>query len=205
MSNSKILISFFILFTFSFLSCTKQSEDTLWNAAKGKMEEAARQREQNNQTEHDRLCNEALELLKQYLSDYPSSQKLPEVYNSMAVIYMSDLMDYNNAIKYFVELSVRYPESKYTKYAMFMTAYIYDELIKDKNKALEYYEKFVNKYPEDIQGEQFSLHAKEIIKMMREHRTVDDVIKSSIQNKDTTNKKLENKNNKNKIKSSETN
>jgi tetratricopeptide (TPR) repeat protein len=191
MPYSKLLLSLFILSALLLTSCTKQSEETLWNTAKGKIEEANKLREQGNQAESNKLCNEAIELLKQYLTDYPSSQKVPDVYNSIAIIYMDNLMDYNNAVKYFSELSEKYPDSRFTKTAMFMTAYIYDEMIKDKNMAIESYQKFVDKYPEDKPGEQMSFHAKEILKMLRENRNIEDIIKSNTQNKDTTVKLLE--------------
>ena len=188
MTKLKFIPFFIIISVLSFYSCTKHSEETLWNNAKLKVDEASKLREQGNQEEYKKLCYEALEILKQYLTDYPSSEKIPEVYHSIAVIYMDFLMDFDNAVKYFNELTRRYPESKFTRYAMFMTAFIYDEMLKDKNKAIDAYQKFVDKYPEDKPGEQMSFHSREILKMLKENRPLEDVIKTPQPNKDTTKK-----------------
>ncbi len=109
------------------------------------------------------------------------------MYSSIAKIYVDNLRDYNNAIKYYDELSQKHPGTKESKYGMFMVAFIYDEMLKNKDKAKENYKKFLDKYPKDEDpNEKMSESARMMLQMLDENRSIEDIIKNT--SKDTTKK-----------------
>lgn len=163
-----------------FSSCTKESEDSILLSAKTKMEEAKKLETENKLDEAKKSYLEAVEIYKKYLAEYPSSSKAPEVYSSIAKIYVDNLRDYPNAIKYYEELSKKFPATKESKYGMFMVAFIYDEMLKDKDKAKESYRKFLDKYPKDEDpNEKMSESARMMLQMLDENRSIEDIIKNT--------------------------
>jgi tetratricopeptide (TPR) repeat protein len=187
-SVNLLLLLSAILFIFS--SCTKQSEDTLYNNAKAKLEEAKKLETENKNDEAKKVFSEAVEMYKQFLNEYPSSAKTPEVYNTIAKIYVDNLRDYATAIKYYKELSEKFPNTRDAKYAMFMTAFIYDEMLQDKNSAKEYYKKFLEKYPKDEDpNEKMSESARMMLQMLEENKSIEDIIKQNATSKDTATQK----------------
>jgi tetratricopeptide (TPR) repeat protein len=163
-----------------FSSCTKESEDSILLSAKTKMEEAKKLETENKLDEAKKGYNEAVEIYKKFLAEYPSSPKAPEVYSSIAKIYVDNLRDYPNAIKYYQELSQKHPATKESKYGMFMIAFIYDEMLKDKEKAKENYRKFLDKYPKDEDAnEKMSESARMMLQMLDENRSIEDIIKNT--------------------------
>lgn len=179
----KLLIFLISLFIFS--SCTKQSEDSLLNDAMAKLEEAKKLEEASKPDEAKSFYREAVEIYKEFLKEYPSSPKAPEVYSTIAKIYSEAKVtddknsDYTNAIRYYKELAEKYPETKDAKYAMFMIAFIYDEMLKDKELAKEAYRKFLEKYPKDEDvNEKMSESARMMLQMLEENRSIEDIIKN---------------------------
>lgn len=168
-------------------ACSKESEDTILMNAKAKMEEGKKFEGEGKAEDAKKSYNEAVELYKKFLTEYPSSQKAPEVYSNIAKIYVDNLRDYPNAIKYYEELSTKHPASKESKYGMFMVAFIYDEMLKDKNKAKENYKKFLDKYPKDEDAnEKMSESAKIMLGMLEGNQSIEDIIKNT--QKDSTKK-----------------
>lgn len=169
-----------LLLAFIFTSCTKESEDSILNKAKEKLDEARKADEQSKPEDAKRLYTEAIEFYKGFLSDYSSSAHTAEVYSTIAKIYSDNLRDYANAVKYYKELSDKYPNTKDAKYAMFMIAFIYDEMLKDKEMAKESYKKFLDKYPKDEDpNEKMSESARMMLQMLQENRSIEDIIKNT--------------------------
>lgn len=174
-----------------FSSCTKESEDSILLSAKTKMEEAKKLETENKLDEAKKGYNEAVEIYKKFLAEYPTSPKAPEVYSSIAKVYVDNLRDYPNAIKYYQELSQKHPATKESKYGMFMIAFIYDEMLKDKDKAKENYRKFLDKYPKDEDpNEKMSESARMMLQMLDENRSIEDIIKNTQKDTVKTEKKL---------------
>ncbi len=173
-----LLISAFIL-----CSCSKQSEDELFNAGKAKIEEGKKFDADNKPDDAKKSYGEAIDLLKKLIQDYPNSPKVPDSYNEIAKLYVDNFKDYPNAIKYYKELSDKYPNAKEAKYAMFMIAFIYDEMLKDKQMAIESYKKFLDKYPTDENpNEKMSESAKMMLQMLQDNRSIEDIIKNNTSN-----------------------
>ena len=161
-------------------ACSKESEDSILLSAKNKLEEAKKFDTDNKPAEAKKAYGEAIELYKKFLSEYPSSAKAPEVYSSLAKIYVDNLRDYPNAIKTYEELTAKFPASKESKYGMFMVAFIYDEMMKDKEKAKVSYKKFLDKYPKDEDpNEKMSESARMMLQMLDENRSIEDIIKNT--------------------------
>lgn len=169
-------------------ACSKESEDTILMNAKAKLEEAKKLEGENKIDDAKKAYMEALEIYKQYLNEYSASQRAPEVYSTIAKVYVDNLRDYPTAIRYYEELAQKHPASKESKYGMFMVAFIYDEMLKDKDKAKENYKKFLDKYPKDEDAnEKMSESAKIMLEMLDENRSIEDIIKNT--QKDTTRSK----------------
>ena len=178
-----LLIAIIPLFLFS--SCTKQSEEGLLSAAAAKLDEAKKMEEQSKPDEAARLYKEAIDLYAEFLKEYPSSPKAPEVYSTIAKIYseakvsVDKNQDYMNAVRYYKELTEKFPETKDAKYGMFMIAFIYDEMLKNKELAKESYRKFLEKYPKDTDpNEKMSESARMMLQMLEENRSIEDIIKN---------------------------
>lgn len=171
---------------FIFSSCTKQSEESLLTSAQSKLDEAKKLEEQSKLEEARKPYQEAIELYKQFLKEYPSSPKASEIYSTIAKIYSEAKVsedknqDYTNAIRYYKELSEKFPETKEAKYAMFMIAFIYDEMLKDKELAKDAYRKFLEKYPKDEDpNEKMSESARMMLQMLEKNVSIEDIIKNT--------------------------
>ncbi len=161
-------------------ACSKESEDSILLAAKTKLEEAKKLDTENKPEDAKKAYGEAIELYKKFLTEYPTSPKAPEVYSSIAKIYVDNLRDYPNAIKHYEELIQKHPATKESKYGMFMVAFIYDEMLKDKEKAKVSYQKFLDKYPKDEDpNEKMSESARMMLQMLDENRSIEDIIKNT--------------------------
>ncbi len=189
MRNLKFLL-LLVIPALMLAACSKESEDSILLSGKTKMDEAKKFESENKLDDAKRTFGEAIEIYKKFLAEYPNSPKAPEVYSSIAKVYVDNLKDYPNAIKYYTELSAKHPTTKESKYGMFMVAFIYDEMLKDKEKAKENYRKFLDKYPKDEDpNEKMSESARMMLQMLDENRSIEDIIKNT--QKDTV--KTENK------------
>lgn len=189
MQNLKFLL-LFIVPALLFVGCSKESEDSILLSGKTKMEEAKKFESENKLDDAKRTFGEAIEIYKRFLTEYPNSAKAPEVYSSIAKVYVDNLKDYPNAIKYYGELSAKHPTTKESKYGMFMIAFIYDEMLKDKEKAKENYRKFLDKYPKDEDpNEKMSESARMMLQMLDENRSIEDIIKNTQKDSVKTEKK----------------
>ena len=184
--NGQKFLILLIIPLFLLSACSKQSEETLYTNAKAKIDEAKKFEADNKPDDAKKSYTEGIEMLKQLISDYPSSPKVPDAYNEIAKIYVDNFKDYPNAIKYYKELSDKYPSAKEAKYAMFMVAFIYDEMLKDKEMAKQSYQKFLDKYPTDENpNEKMSESAKMMLQMLQDNRSIEDIIKGNSSNKDS--------------------
>jgi len=189
----KITLLSIIIISFLFASCSKESEDTMLLNAKNKLEEAKKFESDNKPDDAKRTYTEALDTYKNVLKEYPSSPKAPEVYSTIAKIYVDNMRDYENAVRFYKELSEKFPNTKDAKYGMFMVAFIYDEMLKNKEMAKDSYKKFLDKYPKDEDpNEKMSESARMMLQMLEENKSVEDIIKSVPQ--DTSKKKEVDKN-----------
>lgn len=175
-------------------ACSKESEDSMLLNAKNKLEEGKKLEGESKPEEAKKAYGEAVELYKKFLTEYPSSPKAPEVYSSIAKIYVDNLRDYPNAVKYYEELTQKHPNTKESKYGMFMVAFIYDEMLKDKEKAKVNYKKFLDKYPKDEDpNEKMSESARMMLQMLDENRSIEDIIKNTQKDSVKTDGKKDNK------------
>lgn len=196
MLKFRILLIAVTAMVFVFSSCTKQTEEELLNKANAKIEEAKKFESENKADDAKRVYGEAVDLYKQFVSEFPNSPKAAGVYSGIAKIYVDNLRDYPMAIKYYKDIGDKFPATKDAKYAMFMTAFIYDEMLKDKEKAKESYRKFLEKYPKDEDpNEKMSESAKMMLQMLDENRSIEDIIKNT-----QTDKKPEDKPKKDSVK-----
>lgn len=184
----KISILLMLLFiSVMFISCSKETEETMLLNAKAKLDEAKKYEQENQLADAKRTFAESIDLYKTVLKEYPSSPKAPEVYRIIAELYDNALQDYDNAIRFYKELVDKYPDTKEAKFGMFMMGYIYDDKVKNKDLAKEYYKKFLDKYPQDTDpNEKLSESVRFMLKMMDENKSIEDIIKSVPQ--DTTRK-----------------
>jgi outer membrane protein assembly factor BamD (BamD/ComL family) len=111
MHKLKFLLAI-ILPVFLLFSCSKETEETILMNAKSKLEEAKKLEGENKADDAKKAYTEAIEIYKNFLEEYPASQRAPEVYSNIAKIYVDNLRDYSNAIKYYEELSQKHPSSK---------------------------------------------------------------------------------------------
>jgi len=184
----KITLLLTLLFiTVMFISCSKESEESMLLKAKNKLDEAKKLETDNKLEDAKRTYAESIDLYKAVLKEHPSSPKAAEIYRIIAELYDNALADYDNAIRFYKELVDKYPDTKEAKYAMFMMGYIYDDKVKNKEMAKEFYKKFLDKYPQDTDpNEKLSESVRFMLKMMDENKSIEDIIKSVPQ--DTTKK-----------------
>lgn len=177
----KLLLS--VVLIFSLASCSKKAktEDELLTSAKTMYDSAVVKKD-------NALFNESINTYKEFIKEYPNSEKVVSAYLQIAKIYDENLSNYPDAIKSYNEVVEKFPTTKDAKQSMFLVAFIYDEKMKDKDNAINAYKKFLEKYPTDTDpNEKLSESAKVMLQTLESGNSIDDIIKKieANENKDT--------------------
>jgi outer membrane protein assembly factor BamD (BamD/ComL family) len=185
MLNSKIKILLSIALIFTLASCSKKmkTEEEYLTSAKALYDSAVVKKD-------NAMFNESINLYKDFIKEYPKSEKAVFAYLQIAKTYDENLNSYPDAIKTYSEIAEKYPTTKDAKQSLFLVAFIYDEKMKDKDNAIISYKKFLEKYPQDTDpNEKLSESAKVMLQTLESGNSIEDIIK-----KIEANEKKEDKN-----------
>ncbi|RCK75123.1 MAG: hypothetical protein IGBAC_1259 [Ignavibacteriae bacterium] len=131
----KYLLFFMIAFPILyFVSCSRVSEEELWKQSQTLIEEGKHK--------------EAIEKLKQFVKEFPKSEKAPDAQFYIASIYNNDLHEFENAIEEYRNFVEMFPEHSNAPKALFLIGFIYNNQLHQLDKAKSAYEEFLNKYPD---------------------------------------------------------
>lgn len=180
-STFKLFLS--IALIFSLASCSKKAktEDEYLSGAKTLYDSAVAKKD-------NALFTESINTYKEFVKDYPNSEKVVFAHLQIAKIYDENLNNYPDAIKSYSEIIEKFPTTKDAKQSMFLVAFIYDEKMKDKDNAIKSYKKFLEKYPTDTDAnEKLSESAKVMLQTLESGNSIEDIIKKieANENKDT--------------------
>jgi len=173
MLNSKIRILLSIILIFTFASCSKKTktEDEYLNTAKALYDSAIVKKDNN-------MFNESIKTYKDFINEYPKSEKSVFAHLQIAKIYDENLNSYPDAIKTYTDVIQKFPTTKEAKQSMFLIAFIYDEKMKNKENAIIAYKNFLEKYPQDTDpNEKLSESAKVMLQTLESGNSIDDIIK----------------------------
>ncbi|MBK8980773.1 MAG: tetratricopeptide repeat protein [Ignavibacteria bacterium] len=149
--------------------CTenKKSEEQYLADAKLKLEE--------------KKYDEAIADYREFLKNYPKSDKAIFAYNEIAGIQISNLNNPQEGIKTYIELAEKHPDTKEAKQSLFMVAFIYDETLKDKENAMASYQKFLDKYPKDNdENDKMSESARTMLEVLKSGKSIEEIIEENI-------------------------
>ena len=177
---------FLLAFALMIASCSDsgkkpQNEEEYLNAAKTLYDSALVKKDND-------LFAQAINTYKDFIKNYPNSEKVLTAYNQIAGIYFDNLQNYQEAINTYREIIDKYPDKKEAKQSLFMIAFIYDESLKDKENAKITYKQFLEKYPEDTDpNDKMSESAKRMLEVIETGKSIEEIILNSIesQNKET--------------------
>jgi outer membrane protein assembly factor BamD (BamD/ComL family) len=189
MLNSKIKILLSLVLIFTLASCSKKTktEDEYLNTAKAMYDSAVVKKDNN-------MFNESINIYKDFIKEYPKSDKVVSAYLQIAKTYDENLNSYPDAIKTYSEIVEKFPTTKDAKQSLFLVAFIYDEKMKDKDNAILSYKKFLEKYPQDTdQNEKLSESAKVMLQTLESGSSIEDIIKKIESNESNDTKKDDNK------------
>lgn len=160
---SVILLSLFLI------GCSenKKTEDQYLTEAKTQLDE--------------KKYNEAITSYREFLKNYPKSDKAVFAYNQIAGIQIDGLKNPQEGIKTYTELAEKFPNTKDAKQSLFMVAFIYDEQLKDKQNAIKSYEAFLAKYPKDLDAnDKMSESATTMLEVLKSGRSIEEIIQENI-------------------------
>lgn len=177
---------FLLVFALMIASCSDggkkpQNEEEYLNAAKTLYDSAVVKKDND-------LFAQAINTYKDFIKNYPNSDKVLTAYNQIAGIYFDNLQNYQEAINTYREIIDKFPDKKEAKQSLFMIAFIYDESLKDKENAKITYKQFLEKYPEDTDpNDKMSESAKRMLEVIETGKSIEEIILNSIesQNKET--------------------
>ena len=182
-SKIQILLSIALIFTLASCSNKMKTEEDYLNTAKALYDSAVVKKDNN-------MFNESIKTYRDFLKDYPKSDKAIFAYLQIAKIYDENLTSYPEAIKTYTEVTEKFPGTKDAKQSMFLVAFIYDEKMKDKDNAIISYKKFLEKYPkDDNENEKLSESARVMLQTLESGSSVDDIIKKIEANENKNTKK----------------
>jgi len=148
-------------------STNKKTEEQYLNEAKAKLD--AKQ------------YNEAIAEYREYIKNYPKSDKALHAYNQIAGIQIDQLKNPQEGIKTYKELAESFPNTKDAKQALFMVAFLYDETLKDKPNAIKSYETFLEKYPKDTDAnDKMSESARTMLEVLKSGKSIEEMIQQNI-------------------------
>jgi tetratricopeptide (TPR) repeat protein len=187
MLNSKIKILLSIALIFTLASCSKKmkTEEDYLATAKALNDSAVVKKDNN-------MFNESINAYRDFIKEYPKSEKVVFAYLQIAKTYDENLNSYPDAIKTYSEIAEKFPSTKDAKQSMFLVAFIYDEKMKDKDNAIISYKKFLEKYPEDTDpNEKLSESAKVMLQTLESGSSIEDIIKKIESNEKKDTKKVD--------------
>lgn len=184
-STFQILLSIALIFTLASCSNTSKTEEDYLSTAKTLYDSAVVKKDNN-------MFNESIKTYRDFLKDYPKSEKAVFAYLQIAKIYDENLSSYPDAVKTYNEVVEKFPGTKDAKQSMFLVAFIYDEKMKDKENAILSYKKFLEKYPTDTDDkEKLSESAKVMLQTLESGSSIEDIIKKIEANENKDGKKDE--------------
>jgi tetratricopeptide (TPR) repeat protein len=189
MLKSKIQILLSIVLVFMLASCSNKmkTEEEYLSTAKSLFDSAVVKKDNS-------MFNESIQTYKDFLKDYPKSEKAVFAYMQIAKIYDENLNNYPEAIKTHTEITEKFAGTKDAKQSMFLVAFIYDEKMKDKDNAIISYKKFLDKYPKDEnENEKLTESARVMLQTLESGSSIDDIIKKIEANENKDTKKTEDK------------
>lgn len=170
-STFNLLLSVVLIFTLASCSQKTKTEDEYLNNAKTLYDSAVAKKD-------NAMFTESINMYKDFIKNYPKSEKVLFAYQQIAKTYDENLGNYPDAIKTYSEIIEKFPETKDAKQSMFLVAFIYDEKMKDKDKAISSYKKFLEKYPQDSDpNEKLSESAKVMLQTLESGNSIEDIIK----------------------------
>lgn len=153
------------------IGCTetkKKTESEILDNAKAKYDE--------------KNYDESINLYREFIKDYPQSDKAVFAYNQIAGIQIDAQKNHLEGIKTYKELAEKFPNSKEAKQALFMVAFIYDETLKDKPNAITAYETFLKKYPTDSDAnDKMSESARTMLELLKSGKPIEEIIQQNIE------------------------
>jgi len=174
--NANLLFLLIIAFIFSACTQTRKTEDQYLTSAKTLLDSAAAKNDNN-------LYDEAIKTYREFLKEYPGSDKAVGAYMSIGGIYTDNLKNYPEAINTYKEVVEKFTDKKEAKNSMFMVAFIYDNYLQDKPNAIDAYKKFLVKYPADTDpNEKMSESAKVMLEALESGKSIEDLIMKKIEN-----------------------
>jgi len=148
-------------------STNKKPESEYIDAAKAKFDE--------------KKYDESISLYREFIKEYPKSDKAIFAYNQIAGIQIDALKDQKAGINTYKELAEKFPGTKEAKQSMFMIAFIYDETLKDKDNAVKSYKEFLAKYPTDTDpNDKMSESAKTMLEVLQSGKSIEEIIQQNI-------------------------
>ncbi|MFA5404735.1 MAG: tetratricopeptide repeat protein [Ignavibacteria bacterium] len=184
----KLFLSFALIFSLASCSKKAKTEDEYLSSAKTLYDSAVVKKD-------NALFTESINAYKDFVKNYPNSEKVVFAHLQVAKIYDENLNNYPEAIKSYTEIIDKFPTTKDAKQSMFLVAFIYDEKIKDKENAINAYKKFIEKYPQDTDpNEKLSESAKIMLQTLESGTSIEDIIKKIETNESKDTKKDEGKN-----------
>lgn len=182
-STFQILLSIVLIFTLTSCSNKMKTEEDYLTTAKALYDSAVVKKDNN-------MFTESIKTYKDFLKDYPKSEKAIFAYMQIAKIYDENLNNYPEAIKTHSEIVEKFPGTKDAKQSLFLVAFIYDEKMKDKDNAIISYKKFLEKYPkDDNENEKLTESAKVMLQTLESGTSIDDIIKKIEANENKDSKK----------------
>jgi len=125
------------------------TEDQLYSQAADQEQRAVDYESQGKTAEAADLFKKSTQSYEKLVTNYPESEKAPEVLYKLGTAYLNNLKDPQKSVDTYRRLIEQYPDSKYVIQSYFMIGFRYANDIKDLDKAKEAYSLFLEKYPEN--------------------------------------------------------
>lgn len=175
MLQMKIKYLLLILLAILLVSCSKKTktEEEYLATAKSLYDSAMAKKD-------NALFNEAINEYKEFIQNYPKSEKVLSAYTQIGFINSENLNNYPEAIKVYTEIADKFPTTPEAKKSLFLVAFTYDDYLKDKDNAIKAYQKFLEKYPTDTDpNEKLSESAKVMLQTLQSGSSIEDMIKNN--------------------------
>jgi|GEM_PF-241337 len=170
MRNFNLKLFTILILTSYIIGCatqTKKTEELYLSEAKVQLE--------------DKKYDESIKTYREFLKEYPKSDKAIFVYNQIAGIQIDAMKNPLEGIKTYKELVEKFPNTKEAKQSIFMIAFIYDETLKDKDNAVKSYQEFLVKYPKDTDpNDKMSESAKTMLEVLQSGKSIEQMIQENI-------------------------
>jgi TolA-binding protein len=93
------------------------------------------------------------------LVEFPRSEKLPDAFYTLGVLYQDRVKDFPRAIAMYSKLYETYPDHPAAANGLFMTAFLQHNELKNLDAAKTAYQLFLERYPESplVESARFEL------------------------------------------------